>query len=266
MKKLRIRSILIKAVILLFAVYLTSCSKSVINARQFSDLTELQNHIESKSSFISSKNLKIKFRTSVNFEGKENKISGRIFLFNDSCIFIQFVSNTLGLEIAQLYFWPDSMLFINKYEKSYLSGSYSELKSICDVNYNLTKSLFSATYYLSDTVLINENNTHYLSDLQIFIVNDSYNINQSKCFVTTQFDTFGNVKKTDYKSYNGNNFRVIYSNFALNFGFPAELNFSTSMKKEKVQLTLFYENVELLKKSEVTYKIPSIRNYARITF
>lgn len=249
-----------------FAVYLVSCSKSVISARQFSDFTQLQNHIESRNSFFSSKNLKIKFRTSVNLEGKENKISGRIFLFSDSCIFIQLVSNTLGIEIAQSYFWPDSMMFINKYEKSYFSGRYSDIKSFFDVNFDLVKSVFSATYFSPDSVLINDDNTNYLKDLQRFIVNNSYTINQSKCFVTTLFDTFGNVEKTDYKSYNGGLFSVIYSNFALNFGLPAELNFSGSLKKKKVQLSLFYESVEFLKKSEVTYKVPSLRNYARITF
>lgn len=264
MKRLNLESILSKAAIFFFLLFL-SCSKSIVSNRQVTDLSGLESKVIKRQQFISSNDLKIKFKSVVEIDGKENKVTGRIFVLSDTCIFLNIMSSALGIEVGQMLMTPDSVIVLNKIEKNYYSGKYSDFKNIFVGDFNFFYSLFTSTYLGIDTIMLNNSNVNYVSDMQRFIVSDMTIKNDCNLYLTTIFDRYGNVWRTDYKNCDGNFFRVNYSNFALNYGFPVELNLTSTINGKKSELTIFYENVSFAKDFHFPDIRTALKKYKRVT-
>lgn len=262
MKKLKVISILSNVALFALLLFLASCSRSLLSTREISDYSGLQSFVQNRDNFLSSKSLKIRFKTSLNIDGKENRISGKILSLPGDCLFVQLMSSTIGVEVAQLYFFNDSLLFVNKIDKTWSSSRYTTLSPV--LSFTMLKSLLTDSYYYSDSIGINNDKCHYLDDFQIFVANDSYNFDNVRYFVSTHFDRFGNVGKTDVKSYDGNSFSAVYSSHTLNYTMPAEVKLDMVYKKNKFSFTLLYESVDIVNGSDASYKVPSLLNYKRI--
>ena len=263
MKKLRRVSILNKTVFVLLLLF-CSCSKSIVNTRQVTDFSGLESKTIKRQKFITSNNLRIKFKTTVELDGKENKLTGKIYALSDTCLFLNVMSSTLGIEVGQLRMNKDSVLMINKIDKTYFSGTYADFKSRFDTNFKQFYSLLTATYMRKDSVLFNSSNSNYLPDLQRFVVNDVSSNSENKTFLTTIFDRYGNIWRTEYKSFDGNFFRANYSNFALDYGFPSELTLNVTVKGKKYDLTIYFENVSVIKESAFPEMKKSLAKYKRV--
>ena len=261
MKKLHLESILSKTALFLVLLF-CSCSKSIVSTRQVTDLSGLESKIVKRQKFITSSNLKIKFKTSVELDGKENKLTGKIYALSDTCLFFSVMSNTLGIEVGQLRMNHDSVLMLNRIDKTYFSGSYADFKKVFDASFGLFYSLFTATYLCKDSV--NSSNANYLTDLHRFVVNDVKLADNEKSFLTTIFDGYGNIWRTEYKSYDGNFLRANYSNFALDYGFPVEMVLSSTVKGRKYDLTIYFENVSVIKESAFPEMKKSLGKYKRM--
>ena len=254
-----------KALIFTSLLLLFSCSRIATNTRSVSDLSTLQQSVSERYNIISSNNIKLKFTTVINHDGKDNKISGRISIYNDSLIFINVISSALGVEIGQAKFTPDSALVVNKLEKKYFFGTYNDFVKIVDVNFKSIFSIFTASYIRSDSLDFNENKAFYFPEVKRFMINDLYLYDGLKSYVTTEFDQFGNVDKMEFKSARSNFLRVNYSNFVNSFGFPETVLFSTTVNKEKLSLSLKITSIEVLKTDIPVGKISSLDNYSRIS-
>ena len=265
MRKLRLVNTLSKAAILLVLVF-CSCSKSIVNTRQVTDFSGLESKTIKRNKFLASNNLKIKFKTTVEFDGKENKLSGKIYALSDTCLFLNVMSSSLGIEIGQMRMNKDSVFVINKIDKTYFSGTYADFKSKFDTNFEQFYSFLTASYLWKDTVSFSSLNANYIADLQRFVVNDVSSDNGNKTFLTTIFDRYGNVWRLEYKSFDGNFFRANYSNFALNYGFPCELALSAKMKGNKYDFTIYFENVSVIKESAFPEMKKSLGKYKRVAF
>ena len=242
---------------------LFSCSKSFVKTQSISDFKALQTKINKQQTFLENNNIKLKFKAVANISGKQNKLVGRAFLYSDTSLFISILSYSLGIEVLQLYFNSDSIYYVNKIGKEFFSGTYSDFKTY--PNFGMVYSIFSSSYYNSKNTLISNNNCHYIADYKKFIVNDKYDINEkSGFFITTHFNSFGQVEKIDYKSYNGNYLRVNYSNFAAEYNFPTEFVIFTKVNKSEVEVKMNIENVDLLNKNHSVHSIPNYPNYKKI--
>ena len=261
MKKLCQGSIL-SSILLLFLF--CSCSKSVIVSRRVTDFSSLEAKVKKHHDFISSNNLKIKFKTFIEIDGKENKLSGRIFALSDTCIYLNIMSSTLGIEVAQMLMTRDSVIIINKVEKNYYSGNYTDLRKAYNVNFRTLYSFFTSSY-LSDSICFNSSNTNHQPNFQRFIVNTILSEDDCKSFVTSIFDGYGNLGSTEYKSCNGDIFRAIYSNFALSFGFPEEMVLTSVVKGKKSEFRIQFENVSVVNDNVPQMNL-KVDKYKRISF
>ena len=259
MKKSLIINTLNRTLAFFLVVLIISCSKSISKTRPVSDLPALQTKIEKRHQFFTSNSIKYKFKSVVSLAGKENKIVGKVSVFTDSSLHINILSYSVGVELAQLFINTDSVFIVNKIDKEYYSGSCTDFADIFD--FSLCYSIFSNSYFGN---YVSTSNSHYLPDFKKFIVNDLYKSDSvSNYFVSTQFDSFGNVEKIDYKSYDGNYLKVNYSNFVANYNFPAEIVLVASFRKKSFELKMNVDNVDLLKnKSSIHYK-PLIENYKK---
>lgn len=265
MRRLNQKNMLSRAAIFFMLLLLFSCSRSAIQSRSVSDLSTLQNYVSDRNKLISTSNIKLKFTSVVNLNGKDNKLSGRISIFKDSCIFVNVISSALGVEICQARFSPDSVLFVNKLEKNYFYGSYNDFVKIIDVNYQSVFSILTASYIRSDSIDFNENKAFYFPEVKRFIVNDLFIYDGLKSYVTTEFDQFGNVEKIDFKSARSNFLQVNYSNFVNNFGFPDIVLFSTTIDREKVNFNMKITAIEISENYIPFGKVSSLYNYSRIS-
>ena len=264
MRRLHQKNMLSRVAIFVLLLLTFSCSRYTNSTRSISDLSALNNLVSSRYCLISSNNFKLKYSTVVNFDGKDNKLSGKIIISADSTIYLNVISSLLGVEIAQARFTYDSVLFVNKIDKKYFFGSYNDFVKFLDVDYSSLLSIFTSSYIRSDSIDFNDKKAFYLSDLKRFIVNDSYYRYGDKSYVTTQFDHFGNVEKIEFKSPHSNFLTVNYANFVNSYGFPASIAFSTKYKQEKLKLDLNIVSVEVLKNESPSIKIVSLDNYSRI--
>ena len=148
MRRLNQRNMLSKAAFVCLLLLLFSCSRYASNTRSVSDFSALQNSVTDRYKLLSSNNIKLKFSTVVNHDGKDNKLSGKILIYRDSCIFINIISSALGIEVGQARFTPDSVLLVNKLDKKYFLGVYDDFVKVLDVNY---KSIFSI---LTDSYIV----------------------------------------------------------------------------------------------------------------
>lgn len=260
MKKLFRESIL-SSVILLFLF--CSCSKTHIGSRQITDFSSLEAKVKKQHDFRSSNILKIKFKTVIEADGRENKLTGRIFSFSDTCLYVSVMSSSLGIEVAQAVLKIDSVTIINKYEKTYFSGSYADIKELRS-DFKAIYSFLTSTY-LSDSISFNSSNTNYQPNFNRFIVNTTLLENSNKSFVTTIFDGYGNLASTEYKSYNGDIFRAIYSNFALSYGFPAEMVLTSVVKGRKSEYKILFENVSVANGNLPDLNL-KVDRYKRVSF
>lgn len=264
MKKSIHKSILNKTAILLFVFSFCSCSKHFTETRQITDFSSLQSHIQKRQNLLKGRNIKIKFKTSFNYDGKENKLSGKILTYSDTSIYVNVISSTLGFEVAQIRFKTDSLIFINKIDKSYFSGVYGDIGKYLNINFQTIYSLLTNSYLCPDNISFTSDNCNFISDYQIFRVNDKYDDEKNGRFVTSQFDKYGNLQLTECKSLDGGFLRVNYSNFVIGFGFPNQLSFTTYIKKNKIESTLFIESIEIAKKADYQNSSPSLKNYKLI--
>ncbi|MBP5668663.1 MAG: DUF4292 domain-containing protein [Salinivirgaceae bacterium] len=260
MKKLFRESIL-SSVILLFLF--CSCSKTHISSRQITDFSGLEAKVRKQHNFRSSNILKIKFKTVIETNGRENKLTGRIFSFSDTCLYVSVMSSSLGIEVAQAVLKSDSITIINKYEKNYFSGTYADIKTLSS-SFRAIYSFLTSSY-LSDTISFNSSNAHYQPNFNRFIVNTTLSENSNKSFVTTIFDVYGNLASTEYKSYNGDIFRAIYSNFALSYGFPAEMVLISVVKGSKSEYKILFENVSVANGNLPDLNL-KVDRYKRVSF
>lgn len=275
MKKSSLKNILNKSAILLFAFSLCSCSRHFTENRQITDFSTLQSHIQKRQNTLTFHNLKIKFKTTFNDNGKEQKLTGKILTYSDTCIYINLISSTFGIEVGQIHLKTDSLIFINKIDETYFSGSYSDLRRYLNINFQSIYSFLTNTYLGPNQVSFNSDNCSLVPDFQRFIVNDKYDVENNSRFVTSQFDNYGNLERTESKSMDGSFLRFNYSNFVLDYAFPKQMTFTTYVKYEKInatslksqivnekfEQTLLIESVEILKKSENNYSAPSLKNY-----
>ena len=264
MKKLLLKTIL-NSVTIFSIVLVCSCSRSVvISQRPITDFAGLEKKIVKSCSLRSSSNTRIKFQTSVEVDGKNHSLNGRIFLLSDTCVFISVMSPSIGIEVGRMIANKDSVFVVNKIDKTYFSSDYKTNKNIYGLNFRLLYSIFSASYLNCDSVLFSNSNTEFIADMGCFVVSKVYKTDSLKSFSTTFFDGFGNIIRSEYKSANSDFLRANYSNFALKDGFPTKMNVTVGFGGKKREVEIEIKEVTQLKKDNFPNMRTDIRKFKRI--
>ena len=264
MKKLPLRSILSSLAIFLI-VFTFSCSRSVVTKqRPITDITALQKKTLKACNTVSKSNIRLKFKTTIEFDGKNHHLNGRIFLLSDTCVFVSVMSPAIGIEVARLFANTDSVLFINKTDKTFFSSDYDQFFNHYGLNFKLLYSIFSASYIDCDSVKFLSSNTQYFADMGYFVTSKVYYHDNSKSFSNTFFDSFGHIVRTEYKSANSDFLRVNYSNFALKDGFPGKMTLTLGVGGTKKEMEITIEEFSQLKKENIPNMKTDTRKYKRI--
>ncbi len=104
------------------------------------------NVIENQPQYTS---LSIRFSAAVEIDSKSYSFSGTLRIKRDSLIWVT-LSPALGIEAARVLITPDSVCFVNRINKTFYAGDYSQLNDIFDMEFDfnsieaiLSHSLFS---------------------------------------------------------------------------------------------------------------------------
>lgn len=89
-----------------------------------------------------------KIELSVSINGKENSLKGTLKIQKDSFIWIS-VTAPLGIEVARIYLTPDSVRFLDSYNKKYLLTDYNFFydRFGLDVSYSCIQKLLTNVYF-----------------------------------------------------------------------------------------------------------------------
>ncbi len=90
-----------------------------------------QNHFQFRS-------LTAKVNSKITFKGKSFKFKSAVRMRKDSLIWIS-MSPAMGVEAARAQITPDSLKFINRFEKTYWSGSFRDVRHLlkAEVNFSM---------------------------------------------------------------------------------------------------------------------------------
>ena len=263
MKKLLLKGILNSAAALL-VVFSCSCSRSIVSSRPITNFAELEKKTSKNCTYLSKSNLRLKFKTNIDIDGKSQQLNGRIFLLSDTCVYINVMSPTLGIEVGRLCANRDSVIFINKLDKTYFSSDYHQFIIKYGLNFRLLYSVLSASYFGCDSVKLSDTNTQYFADMRRFVVSNVYNENDTKSYSTSFFDSFGNLYRTEYKSGNNDFLRVNYSNFALKGGFPQKLVVSVGVGGTIKEIELLIDDIIEIKSENIPNLKTGTHKYKRV--
>lgn len=79
-----------------------------------------------------------------NFNGNKNSVSGQFKVKRNKCIILS--ARKLSLPLGRGMVSPDSIVFVNFFDKSYMSGNFEDIKNLlgADIDYNLIQALLTA--------------------------------------------------------------------------------------------------------------------------
>lgn len=218
--------------------------------------------------------LQIKYKLSLSIEEKNNKLAGTIKYLNDSVLWINIVSKTLGIELLRAKFTPDSLFFIDRINKKYYAGTYEKLQQRLGLplDYYFLQTIFFGKVYglpfhyslknidLFAQKLLSDNVFHFEYKLQNTAekyyprlknpeIETNFTVNRKGLLLSNKYEDKQNYKSlqiTDYK-YNNN--------------FPESFVLTATKKDKTYQLRFFYTEFSA-KNVSLSYKIP--KNYERI--
>lgn len=165
--------------LLAFGTWLLALGSCSTNKNVSSVRTLSANHIikEVERNQFEFENIETKFN--VNVKGDNSiGLKGQMRMQNDSVIWIS-LSMKLGIEVARVMITEDSVKFINRTEKTYLSESINELKDRLPIETSLN--------FLQDLLI--GNNIHFNEKYKATVEGNSYKL-------TSDRDTFWVTPKT----------------------------------------------------------------------
>ena len=191
--------------------------------------------------------INIYFNGSIKDNKKTYKVNGIIKIRDYNNFQILLSSKTLGIQIAQLEFFGDSLIFKNKIQKTSFKSSISKISYLRGLQLDSNKILriitgrgFSNINYspMSDSDLFNYNyySLSGLAEFTNFGFLKIHNINIGSSKIEMSYGNF--YKKYELPTYINGNIFSNSSNFVFNFKYSS----ITPLKSDYVHLTIPYNN------------------------
>jgi hypothetical protein len=217
-----------KLFIILFIISLFGC-KSYFNLDKIYYNTDNEIIIKSKDLNFSIPT-KISFTGSITNISKTYKVSGYLKIkdYNNFQIFLN--SRTLGIEIARLEFFNDSIIFINKISKTTVKSKISELSYLKGFGLNTNKILRILTGRGFEKINYNQiNNTNKFkyNDYSLTGIVNFYNFGYLKTHNITTGTNKINILYSDYYRKNKLPVNIIGNIFTNNSNFSFDFKYTT---------------------------------------
>ena len=207
------------------------------------------------------KPLKINYETRIPFNGKFYDIKGIIKTNEDAELFINGVSNTLGIELFRMHIVNDSILFLNKVERTYYNGLIRNYKPISSISLDAC--------ILSDLVF-GRTNCKLLSKNNFCIDSSNRNMELEKIasidtlnsfFYNTIFDSV-KYEKTIEIGKGVDTILITYTDFIRRFQFYLSLSITNIISNNKMVFDITFTEVSKIKSQDFRFRIPSnFRSY-----
>ncbi len=190
-------------------------------------------------------------------KGKQPDFNAFIRLQKDSVLWISISATFLGIEAFRLYITPDTLIILNKLDKSVEYHPFSYIESFAHIPMNFTllqNILIGNPVYVGDSIVsYRQTENHIL----IGTVGDYF-----KNLVTLSAGTnhLERIKLDDIDLNQNRTASLLYSNYESNAGFDfatdREINVS---EKSKVDVSIEFKQYEFNKELSFPFAIP--RNY-----
>lgn len=265
-KKLKAKVLSNSLIIILLTVFFYACStiKSSVSNINSSNTNEL---FDNASKLYKNK-LLVTFKADAVINNKKQSLGGKIHFINDTSVYINVVSATLGFEIARIYFTGDSVYYIDKINKTYYFGFANKFNNAIKIplNGHIINKLFSGkiidfsrkndTDYKLWNLSINDNylkctyfadsvNKNNYSNIYYNITNQIVNINSLANVITANYfeKNTGQKLEINYNSYSGksklpNSFTILYTNTNINFVINVNYKDISKLKTNYISLTV----------------------------
>lgn len=260
--------------VLLLSFYQCSNYKKIATDKRLAKISNFKQAYWAVTSPCEYSQLQIKYKLSLSIEEKNNKLAGTIKYLNDSILWINIVSKTLGIELLRAKFTPDSLFFIDRINKKHYAGTYEKLQQ---------RLGFPLDYYFLRTIFFGKVyglSFHYsLKNMDLFVqklhsdktfyfeyklqntaekyypilknpeIETNFTVNRKGFLLSNKYEnkqTYKSLQIADYK-YNKN--------------FPQSFVLTATKKDKTYQLHFIYTELSSENVS-VSYKIP--KNYERV--
>lgn len=266
--KMRKNNIIVQSLFWIFflPVLFVSCKSqkesSQVALQQMNKNERLENVINQALSFetLSSP---MKFTLKPGEKSKSISVSGQLKIKKDEAIFLSLKIPILGTEAFRLVITPENVIVIDRINRQYLSESITEIqaKAPFDFNFYSFQALLSNQLFIAGKKeLTNKDFSSFQITENEYFVNitnkDNYSIYYD--FVT---DFTNRILKTSmYKENEQTNLAWTYDQFNLTSNkrlFPTSMKMELTLPKDKIQLDLTFNSVNIDDVFDIDYSIPT---------
>ena len=257
--------------VLLFLTALTTACKSKKEALSPVLVTETSNLLDAISSNMLNYNtLSANLKTQIRF-GKNNKkvsTNATLRMIKNDKLLLSLQVPLLGIEAFRLIISSDSLLLIDRINKSYVAENLNHIKEKAQFNYELSnlQALLANQLFLPGTSGLTEKDwpqfhVEQMRDHAFIQTEDKQGINYNFTAVQYRIKTveMSNAKRTT-------TLLCTYDRYAKTSDsqlFPMEMTFSLKLPDENVTCDFSFSSVEIDKKVSVDFSIPN--KYQRVT-
>lgn len=272
--------------VLLFLIsgILFSCSsvKKTVVHKETSNITEgklFKNIASSELDYSTLYSKKVEL--SVNINGKGNTLKGMLKIKRDSFIWMS-VTAPLGIEVARIYLTPDSVKFLDSYNKKYLLTDYNFFfdRFGIDIQFDCIQKILTNVYFNLENCGQNEyrndkfkfeksDNDYVLSNLQKRAINrkikkffkkkrknKDFALVLQKIHIDPEFFRPYKLSLEDLEEDMGVN--AVYADFQNYNGkiFPAKIVFSSSFDNNTIKVELKFSRLEFDVNVVPSFRVP----------
>jgi hypothetical protein len=209
-----------------------------------------------------------KFDSNYKSEKQDISFSGNMRVKKDSIIWIS-ISPFAGIEAFRIILTPDSVKYLNRFQKTYFSGDYSYFKRKFKFNfdYNLIQSVILNNFFIYGYNSSNKNISASLTsytDSAFYIVQPvlpSLTDTVANSYIQTYYlnNSFFKICKVAIdNSKDDKHLQLQYTNFSQKekFFLPSTLNVYLKMKSDYHKMDLTFTQINFGSEVQFSFKIP----------
>ena len=270
---------------LLFSCLLFSCSpmKKAVIYKETSNIGEIKlfKNIENNELNYNTLYSK-KVELSVDINGKENGLKGMLRIQRDSFIWMS-VTAPLGIEVARIYLTPDSVKFLDSYNKKYLLTDYGFFydRFGISISFSCIQKILTNVYFNLEDCSSSESrndkfkfertdNDYVLSNIQKKAINrkikkffkkkrknKDFALVLQKIHIDPEYFRPYKLTLEDLEEDMG--ITAVYSDFKDLNGkiFPEKMIFSSNFDENRIKVVLKFSRLEFDVKVAPTFRVPA---------
>jgi hypothetical protein len=189
--------------------------------------------------------------------GKQPDFNAFIRLQKDSVVWVSISATFLGIEAFRVYITPDTLIILNKLDKSVESHPFQYVESIAHIPLNfatLQDIIIGNPVYVGDSIVSYRQTENHI------MIGTVGNFFKNLITLSSSNNELQRIKLDDVNVYENRTAALLYDDYERNSGF----DFSTTREinvneKSKVDIKISYKQYEFNKELSYPFSVP--RNY-----